>query len=203
MKHDGLDGKVRATVYYPQAKLFFGFATVVVQTAGPEPMALARPLMATVQGMDPELAVSEMGTMERWIEGSVVRPRFQSRLLAGFAGLALLLAVIGIYGVMSCGVAQRTQEIGIRMALGARRGDVARMILGRGVLLTGVGIAVGMAAAFGLGEYLETLLFEVKPGDPGTLFIVAGILMVVGLVACWVPARRAMGVDPVRALRWE
>jgi putative ABC transport system permease protein len=203
VKHAGLDGKIRAAVYYPQAHLFFGLGTVVIQTAGSDPLALAQPLTKLIRELDPELAISEVGTMQRWIDESVARPKFQSRLLAGFAALALILALIGIYGVMSYGVAQRTQEMGIRMALGAQRSHVMRMILTRGMRLTLIGLAVGTAGALALGRYLESLLFEVKPADPTTLLAVEALLISVAVAACYVPAWRASRVDPLDSLRYE
>lgn len=204
VRHSGLDGKLRPMVYYPQAHLFFGFGTLVVQSAAAaDRMSLARPITALVHELDPELAVAEVGTMRRWIDESVARPKFQSRLLAGFAGLALVLAVIGIYGVMSYGVAQRRHEIGVRMALGAQKSDVARMILGRGVRLTLAGLGIGTAGAVALGRYLETLLFEVESTDPVTLTAVATLLLVVALAASCVPSRRAANLDPLTSLRYD
>ena len=123
--------------------------------------------------------------------------------LSAFAALALLLTAIGIFGVMAQTVAQRTSEIGIRMALGARRGDVLRLVLGRAAVVTGVGLGVGVVAALGLTRVLSTLLYQVTPTDPTTLVAVALVLGVVSLLACYVPARRAMKVDAVRALRSE
>jgi len=153
--------------------------------------------------MDPELPVSDVGTMQRWVDESLSRTKFQTGLLAIFAGLALVLAVLGIYGVMSYGVAQRTHEIGVRMALGAQQGQVARMILSRGLILTASGLALGLAGAVALGRYLETLLFEIKPADPLTLAAVTGILLIVAIAAAYIPARRATKVDPMVALRYE
>jgi putative ABC transport system permease protein len=202
VKHGSLDSKLKPMVYYPQSHLFFNFGTLVVQTAG-DPLSLSRAVSYLIHELDPELPVAEIGTMQRWIDESVARPRFQARLLASFAALALILALIGIYGVMSCTVAHRTHEIGIRMALGAQTGDVARMILGRGVWLSAIGLAVGTAGALALGRYLETLLFEVKPADPSTLTAVAVLLLTVTLAASYVPARRAAKLDPLTSLRYE
>jgi putative ABC transport system permease protein len=202
VRHMGLDAPVRPAVYYPQSHLFFNFGTVIVQTRS-DPLSLARPLTNLVHQLDPELPVAEVGTMQRWIDESVARPRFQSGLLASFAALALVLAVIGIYGVMSYGVAQRTHEIGVRMALGAQKSDVARMILGRGALLAVFGLMLGTGGSLALGQYLESLLFEVKPSDPATLTAVAGLLLAVALLASYIPALRAARVDPLTSLRYE
>jgi putative ABC transport system permease protein len=201
-KHSGLDSNVRPTVFYPQSHLFFNFGTLVVHSAN-DPLLLSRPITNLIHELDPELAIADMGTMQRWIDESVARPRFQTRLLASFAALALVLALIGIYGVMSYGVAQRTHEIGVRMALGAQKGDVAKMILGRGAWLTGIGLALGTVGAIVLGRYLETLLFEVRPADPPTLATVGAVLLVVALAASYLPAHRAAKVDPLTSLRYE
>ncbi|MBI2686767.1 MAG: ABC transporter permease [Acidobacteria bacterium] len=202
VKHGGLDSKARPMVYYPQAQLFFNFGTVVLQTES-DPLQLAKPLANLIHEMDPELAIAEVAAMQRWIDDSVARPRFQTRLLAAFAGLALVLAIIGIYGVVSYGVAQRTHEIGVRMALGAQRGDVARMVLGRGARLAAAGLLIGIAGALALGRFLETQLYEVKATDPLTLTMMAALLLIVALGASYFPARRAARVDPMHCLRYE
>jgi putative ABC transport system permease protein len=133
----------------------------------------------------------------------VARPRFQSVLLASFAGLALLLAAIGIFGVMSYSVAQRSHEIGIRVALGAQRYQVLRLVVGQGLLLALIGIAAGLAGALALTRYLRSLLFEVSPTDPWTFVGVPVILCAVAVAASYFPARRAARVDPIVALRYE
>lgn len=202
VRHGTLADKVNAFVYYPQSHLSFGFGTLVVQTSA-DPMAFASSVRQVIHRLDPDIPATEVATMQRWIEDSVARPRFQTGLLASFAGLALLLAVLGIYGVMSYAVAQRTHEIGVRMALGAQRVDVARLVLGRGVFLTLLGLAIGIAGALALGRYLETLLFEVKPADPATLAAVIALLLAVAIAACLLPARRATRVDPMVALHYE
>jgi putative ABC transport system permease protein len=202
IRHGSLADKVRPMVYYPQAHLSFGFGTLVVH-ASVDPLSLARPVTDVVHELDPELPVSEVGTMQRWVDQSLSGRRFQTGLLAVFAALALVLALLGIYGVMSYGVAQRTHEIGVRMALGAQRGHITRMILFRGFTLTFIGLALGLAGAFVLGRYLETLLYEIKPADPLTLVSVTLLLIIVGLLAAFFPAQRAAKVDPMVALRYE
>jgi putative ABC transport system permease protein len=202
IRHGSLDEKDRPMVYYPQAQLSFSFGTFVVHTAA-EPLSLAAAVRGVVRQMDPQLPVSEVGTMQRWVDDSLSRTRFQTGLLAIFAALAMLLATLGIYGVMSYGVAQRAHEIGVRLALGAGRGQVARMILSRAIVLTLAGLALGLAGAFVLTRYLETLLFEVKPADPITLASVTGLLLAVALLAALVPAGRATRLSPVDILRCE
>jgi putative ABC transport system permease protein len=202
IKHGSLADQVRPMVYYPQAHLSFGFGTLVVH-ASVDPLSLTRAVTQVVHQLDAELPVSEVGTMERWVDESLSRTKFQTALLAVFASLALVLAVLGIYGVMSYGVAQRTHEIGVRMALGAQQGQVARMILSRALVLTLTGLALGLTGAFALGRYLETLLFEIKPADPVTLASVTSVLLGVALLAALFPAARATKVDPMVVLRYE
>src|SRR5262249_54734148 len=188
-KHGSLSDKVRPTVYYPMAHLSFGIGTLVVQTRV-EPLSLARAVTDLAHQMDSELPVSEVGTMQRWVDESLSRTKFQTALLAVFAGLALMLAALGIYGVMSYSVAQRTHEIGVRVALGAPQGQVARMILSRALILTLTGLTLGLAGAFALGRFLKTLLFEIEPADPVTLTSVTFVLLAAALLAALVPAAR-------------
>jgi putative ABC transport system permease protein len=133
----------------------------------------------------------------------VATPRFNTLLIGLFAAVALVLTMVGLYGVMSCAVSENTQQIGIRMALGAQRRDVLRLIVGQGVTLTIVGVAIGLGAAFGLTRLMSSLLFGIGSTDPWTFTGVAVLLMGVAAVACYLPARRAMNVDPMIALRQE
>jgi putative ABC transport system permease protein len=178
------------------------FLSVVVRTDG-NPNGLSSALRDAVRQVDPGQPVVKMRTMEENISTSVVQPKFRATLLGIFSGLALVLAAIGIYGVIAYSVTQRTREIGIRMTLGADRPAVSRMILRQGMLLALLGVGLGLAGAFGLTRFLESFLFQVKAFDPLTFAGVAAVLIAVSLAACWLPARRATRVDPIVALRYE
>jgi putative ABC transport system permease protein len=176
--------------------------TLVVRSKA-DPVRLTGSIRAIVQSIDPDLPVSEVRTMEQWLSDSVAQARFNTLLLGIFSAVALLLAVIGIYGVMSATITERTHEIGIRMALGAMPRDIWRQTLVAGAVITLVGLSAGFAASLMLTRLLASLLFNVKPGDPATFAFVTAVLASVALLACYVPARRAMRVDPMVALRYE
>jgi putative ABC transport system permease protein len=176
--------------------------TFVARTQS-EPAALAAAVKQQIWKIDSQLPVSKVKTMNEVAAASFAARRFNMLLLAIFAGLALVLAAVGIYGVMSYTVTQRTQEIGIRMALGARAGDVLSLIIKNGMVLTLLGVVLGLAGAFGLTRLLTTLLFGVKPTDTVTFITVSIVLIFVALLACYLPARRATRVDPLVALRYE
>jgi putative ABC transport system permease protein len=202
VKHEGLDTTPRSMVYWPHPELAMSFMTLVVRTAA-DPKAMASAIRQEALSMDRDQPISEVATMEQLMSDSVARARFNTLLLGIFAGIALLLASVGIYGVMSYAVTQRTHELGIRMALGAARGDVIRMVALQGARLALTGALVGLVAAFALTRLLSTLLFGITAKDPATFVGVAVLLGVVALVACYIPARRATRVDPLIALRYE
>jgi predicted permease len=173
-----------------------------IRTSG-DPAALARSIQQMVLQVDPDLPVARVMTMDRILAKSIARQNFNMILLAVFAGLALLLASIGIYGVMSYTVQQRTNEIGIRIALGADMGHLLRLVIGHGLALAGLGVAIGLAASLGVTRLMSSLLFGVKANDIATFAAVAALLSAVAGVACFIPARRATSVDPIIALRCE
>ena len=175
---------------------------ILVKAQG-SPAAVLPEVRKLVLRLDPTQPPYAVTTLEGALAESVAPRRFNLLLLGTFAGAAVLLALIGIYGVMSYAVTQRTHEIGVRMALGARRGEIVRMVVRQGMVVALTGIAVGTAAAFALTRLMATLLFDVKPNDPFTFAIVAIALTATTLVASWVPALRAARVDPLQALRYE
>ncbi len=178
------------------------YTTLVVRTIA-TPLSLTSALQNEIWAIDKDLPISGVAAMEQVVANSTWQPRFSMLLLGGFAGVALVLAAVGIYGVMSYAVSQRTHEIGIRMALGARPGDVLRMVVGRGLVLAGSGVVFGLGGAFALTRWISSLLYQVSTTDPVTFAGTAVLLGAVALVACYVPARRATRVDPMVALRYE
>jgi putative ABC transport system permease protein len=166
-----------------------------------DPTGLERSLRTQLARLDPLLPLATVRTMDELLGRSVAEPRFRTALLAIFAASALLLSILGIYGVLSYTVGQRTQEIGIRMALGARRGDVLSLVVGQGMALAGIGVTIGLIAGLALSRVLTGFLFGVSPTDPMTFGLVALVMAVAALLASCIPARRATRVDPVVALR--
>jgi putative ABC transport system permease protein len=175
---------------------------VLVKTAG-TPAAVLPEVRKVVQRLDPSQPPYGITTLEGALAESIAPRRFNLFLLGSFAGGALLLALIGIYGVMSYAVTQRTQEIGVRMALGARHGEIVRMVVSQGMAVALTGIVTGTAAALGLTRLMGSLLFDVKPNDPMTFAAVAIGLTAITLVTSWLPAFKASRVDPLVALRYE
>jgi predicted permease len=173
-----------------------------IRTTG-DPALLTRVVQQEVLRVDPDLPVARVMTMERILRRSIARQNFNMVLLGIFAGVALLLAAVGIYGVMSYTVQQRTNEMGIRIALGAEKRDLLRLVVGHGLKLAAVGVALGLAAAFGLTRLMASVLYGVKATDGSTFVLVAVGLTAIAALACYVPARRAARVDPIVALRYE
>jgi len=176
--------------------------SIVVRTTG-DPLAQANSIRTLVHGLDPDQPITGIRTMEQNISRSISEPRFRTVLLAIFAGIALLLSAVGIFGVMAYSVSQRTQELALRMALGASRGRVLLLVMTHGMRLTLAGVLIGLAGTFFLARYLSSLLYKVHPFDPITLMGVVSALVMISLCACYLPARRATLVNPIAALRGE
>jgi predicted permease len=202
LAHDTGRGAQYFSLYqHPAAMGSILVKTSLVKTSGGVPAAAA--IRDAVRAADPNLPLYDMKPMEALLANSLAPRRFAMRLLGLFAAAALLLAALGLYGVLSCTVTERTREIGIRIALGAERGAVMRLVVGQGLRLAGAGVAIGIAAAALFGRLIESQLFEVRPFDPLTIAAMAFALMAAALLASWLPARRAMRADPAVTLRYE
>lgn len=202
VKNRNLSSEMRPGYFMPTAQMPFNQMTVLIKTSN-DPHTLIAAVQREVAAMDKELPVFNIKTMDEYISATVAAPRFNTTLLAIFAAVALVLTIVGLYGVMSYSVAQRTNEIGIRMALGAQTTDVLRLIVSQGFKLVLLGLAIGLLGAFWLTHFLSSLLFGVTTKDPVTFAAVAIMLSIVALLACYLPARRASRVDPMEALHYE
>jgi predicted permease len=201
-RRSGLDQEVRPSVFLPHEQAPDGRMTVLVRTKG-DPLALAEPARRIVAALDANQPITEVRTLEHILAASSARRHFVAVLLALFAGLAVTLAAVGIYGMMAYMVGQRTREIGVRMALGARRPEVMRWILGQGMTVVGAGVALGLLGAVAATRLLAGLLYETTPLDPATFIVVAALLATVALAANLLPALRAARVEPMKVLREE
>jgi len=202
VKQLGLDSTAQPEVYFPYLQVTSPSMSIVVRTSA-EPSSLAAAVKSQIQMVDKDLPITAAKTMEQLLAESVSGRRFNMLLLTVFAVVALVLAVVGIYGVMSYTVTRRTHEIGIRVAIGAQPRDVFRMVIGQGMKLALIGVVLGLLGAFGLTRLMESMLFGVAPTDPTTFVSISALLSVVALVACYLPGRRATRVDPLVALRCE
>ncbi len=202
VRYDSLTDEARPTVYFPHPELTYSFMTLAIRTNG-DPAEMAPAVRRELSALDPDQPVADVRTMTQVMADTVARPRFNTLLLGLFAGLATLLAAIGIFGVMNYSVTLRTRELGLRMALGAQPGRVLMLILKQGLLLTLVGIGIGLVGAVALTRLMSSLLFGVNATDPLTFAAIALLLLVVSLIACYIPARRATRIDPMIALRYE
>ena len=202
MKQLGLDSSAKPEVYFPYLQMTASTMSIVVRT-GSNPLNLVAAMKSQIQEIDKDLPIADVKTMRQLLSESVSGRRFNMLLLAVFAGVALVLAAVGIYGVMSYSVTQRTHEIGIRMALGAQTSDVLKLVVGEGMLLALAGVTIGLVASLFLTRLISTLLFGVSATDPITFALISVMLTGVALAASLVPARRAIKVDPMVALRYE
>jgi putative ABC transport system permease protein len=202
VRADGLDTAIRPMIYWPTQQFPSIFNTVVIRTES-DPVSVINTVKTQIWSVDPDQPLSRIQALEEVISGSIAPRRFNMLLLGAFAAIALVLAAVGIYGVISYAAALRTREIGVRMALGAQRTDVLGLVVKQGMTLTMTGVGAGLAAAFGLTRLMRELLFEVQAFDPLTFGGVALVLVLVALAACYVPARRSARLDPTVALRHE
>jgi putative ABC transport system permease protein len=202
VKQYALDADSRVAFYTPYQQEPYSTMYLTVRTTS-NPLALATAVTDAARAMDPNTPIYEIKTMEQRLSESLARRRFAMLALGLFALAAMLLAAVGVYGVMSYTVAQRTREIGIRVALGAKSGDVLKLVVGQGMALAGVGVGAGLAVALLVTRVMTGLLFNISAIDPVTFVGIGLLLTGVALLACYVPARRAVKVDPMIALRYE
>jgi putative ABC transport system permease protein len=202
VKYSTLGEPPQPIVYLPLKQHYSPAFNVFVRTKG-DPAAATATVRSTMKELAPFLPLLRMQTMQTVLELSLTAPKIAAELLGTFGFLALILAAIGTYGVMSYSVNQRTQEIGIRMALGAQPGNVLRLILSGGMAMVAAGVVIGLGISVLFARSLNTLLFGIGSFDPASFLSTAALLMLVALAACWIPARRAMRVDPIVALRYE
>jgi ABC-type antimicrobial peptide transport system permease subunit len=202
IRHDRLDEDGRPQIYWSYKQFSQDREALVVRTLT-DPAPLAQSIAAAIRSVDPEQPIYDARTLDAVVDRSLAQRWLQTTLLGAFAAMVVLLASIGVYGVIAYGVGQRTREFGIRLALGARRSEIVRNVLRRGIVLFGAGAAIGLAAAAASGRVLATLLFHVSAFDLVSFAAATSILFAVALAACGLPARRAAGVDPSLALRAE
>jgi putative ABC transport system permease protein len=202
VKEGSLDKEPKPTVYYIHSHLASPGMMLVVRSDG-DPMSLAEPVRRIIRGLDSAQPIAEIRSMQEILGQTFARQRFSALLLSGFSITALLLAAIGIYGVLAYSVSERTREIGVRVALGAEPGQIAALIVGDGARPVLAGVAIGIGGALALSSLLKSLLFGVGPRDPLTFVIAPFVLMAVALIAAYVPARRAARLDPMQALRTQ
>jgi len=201
--YEGLDTTAAPTMYVPMMQDDFSTMWVLARAKGGDPSQLAGPARQAVREIDSALPAYSLSPLATIVSDSVAQRRFSMLLLALFAAVALFLPGVGLYGVVAYAVSQRTREIGLRMAIGARPGQVMKMIVGGGMTLALAGVAIGVAGALALSRLVRTMLFEVEPSDPASYLATAVLLLAVAALACYIPARRAMRVDPVVALGAE
>jgi ABC-type antimicrobial peptide transport system permease subunit len=200
IRHQGLETDARPEVFMPHTQLPFGSMTFVVQTSA-DPAAVIAPLKARIWDADPTLPVYDAATLDSLVVQSLAPRRFVMHIVGSLSALAFVLVAIGIYGMLNFSTAERTREIGVRLAMGASQGSIMKMVIGEGMLLVVTGIVIGLVAAVALSRGISALLYGVSPTDPVTLAGTTILFLLVALTACYTPARRATAVDPLAALR--
>ncbi len=203
VKYNGLAEDVQPAIYQPVAQQPSWGLSLILKTDVTDPLSLTPAVRSELRKIDPELPLTQVYTMDQRVSEAMAQPRFRTSLIALFAAVALILSCVGIYGVVSYSVSQRTHEIGIRMALGAQQADVLRMVIRQALVFAAVGVTLGLTASLALTGYLSTLLFGVAPNDPPTFVLTAVVLALTALFAAYLPARRAAKVDPLVALKYE
>ena len=201
--YGGLENNPAPLVYAPALQSDYSSAPKFAVRTDRDPQLLTVSIREVLKEVDNNVPMANVRTMDEIVSISVAQPRLEAILLGAFGALALLLASVGIYGVLAYSVSQRTSEIGIRMALGASRASVLRMVLGQGLRLTLVGLAIGFVLALALTRVMSGMLFGISPTDPATFAAILLLLAIIALLACYLPARRATRVDPMVALRYE
>ena len=202
-RHQGLATDGREAVFMADGELGFGAGTRWVLRTRGDPAQLAAPARAAAAAIDPLVPVAELKPMSDYVDAARAPTRFALVLIGLFAAIAVVLSAVGLYGVLSTIVRQRTAEIGVRMALGSSKQDIFRLVIGQGMRLSLMGIALGLAAAFALTRVMRSMLVGIAPTDPATFGAVAVLFCTIAATACWLPARRAAGLDPSTALRDE
>jgi predicted permease len=203
VKHLALKNEDSPEMYLPQTQIPFNIMSLVVRTSLLDPAPLTTAIRKGLATVDSSIPLTSIRVFDEYISRSLARPRFNALVLSIFAGIALVLTSIGIYGVMAYSVAQRTSEIGIRIALGAAQSSIFRLIVGQAMTLVAISVIIGLAGAFAATRLLNSLLFGVGPSDPLTFVTIVLIISLVAFLAAWLPARRAARVDPIEALRME
>jgi putative ABC transport system permease protein len=203
VKYNGLAEEVQPAIYQAAVQAPSWGMALIVKTDVADPLSLTPAIREQVRQIDPQLPIANVKTLDDRIDVAMAESRFRTTLIALFAVVALVLASVGVYGVIAYSVTRRTHEFGIRMALGAQRTDVLQMVLRQALVFAIVGVALGLAGAFALNRLISSLLFGVSANDPVTFASVAGFIVAVAFIACYIPARRATKVDPLVALRNE
>jgi predicted permease len=203
VKHFSLDAEAKPEMYVPHLERPWPNMTLVVRATMDDQGGLVAAVRGEVAALDKRIPVANVKRIDQYVAASAGLRRFSTILLGSFAALALILAAIGIYGVMAYTVTQRTHEIGVRVALGAQRRDVLKLVIGQGMILVLVGIVIGLSASFALTRFMKSVLFGVSPTDPVTFIVIPLLFVGVAVMACYIPSRRATKVDPMVALRYE